>query len=51
MKEFFVERLRDVINQEVDKQVRIEFNFLHKQICPACRRRIISKTNMLFLKN
>lgn len=51
MEEFFVERLRDIINQEVEKQVRIEFNWLHSQICPACRRRIISNTNKLFLKN
>lgn len=48
MEEFFIERYRDSINKEVEKQVRVEFNFLHKQVCPACRWRIISKTNVKF---
>jgi len=47
MEEFFVERFRDSINGEVEKQVREEFNFLHKQVCPACRHRFITKTNMV----
>ena len=29
------------IRNEIDREVRKEMNWLHKQICPACRRRII----------
>jgi hypothetical protein len=29
------------ITEEVEKKAREEFNFLHKQICPSCRRRIL----------
>jgi len=31
------ERIRD----EIDLEVRKELNWLHKQICPSCRRRIM----------
>lgn len=31
------ERIRD----EIDREVRKELNWLHKQICTACRRRIM----------
>lgn len=43
MELFFIERLRHIINREVEKQVREEFNFIHKQVCPACRHRLITK--------
>jgi hypothetical protein len=36
-----IEHLYDEqIREEIDREVRKEFNWLHKQICPACRRRI-----------
>jgi hypothetical protein len=30
----------EAIQKEIDRKVRREFNWLHKQICPACVRRI-----------
>jgi len=34
------EHCNDVIVGEVQKQVREEFNFIHKQVCPACKYRL-----------
>lgn len=50
MEEWCVERWRDSINKEVEKQVREEFTFLHRQVCPACRFRIMKATNKLFTR-
>lgn len=36
----FREHYNDVIVGEVQKQVREEFNFIHKQVCPACKYRM-----------
>ena len=33
--------VEEYITQQVESRTRQEFNWLHKQICPACRRRII----------
>ena len=33
--------IEEYITQQVESRTRAEFNWLHKQICPACRRRII----------
>lgn len=30
----------EAIHERIDREVRKEINFLHKQICPSCRRRI-----------
>ena len=34
--------IEEHIVQEVESRTRQEYNWLHKRICPACRRRIIS---------
>jgi hypothetical protein len=34
--------IEEHIVQEVESRTRQEFNWLHKQVCPSCRRRIIS---------
>jgi hypothetical protein len=36
--------LNDYITKEVERRTRREHNWLHKQVCPRCRARIISRT-------
>ena len=47
MKEFFLDRLQDVVNERVERGRQEELIFLYKLSCPACRWRFITKANML----
>jgi len=40
---FFIERYLHEINLEVEKRTREEFNMIHRQVCPACRHRLVTK--------
>ena len=36
----FREQYNDIIVGETQKKVREEYNFIHKQVCPACKYRL-----------